>query len=154
MILLWTDRIIRKQQNKRTDKENKIKLKKAVQMLELTLNENIPRLETLIQTINNQKVAFDPSLDVSVWNVVKNELISHLRDATIQKRTAYHFSKLNSLMRLNSRLLELITGINSAINGTKATKNSLMTTIVREGSFLKKDTEEIIKLLNEELKNI
>lgn len=152
-LALWTNRIIINTQGRQKQREEKEKLQNALQIIQQTLNENNTRLESTISTINIEMVQFDIQLDISAWDAVKEDITQYLNDPDLKKRIAYHFSRLATMARLNTMYLDYSAGILSALGGVEKTREALKNTLLTTAVFLSKDINEILPLIDKQLKN-
>lgn len=148
-IALWTNRIIIKEQNRKQETEDLGRLNNALDIIKKTLIENADKMLDLENTIYGNEVQWETRLDTSAWDAVKNDIIQYLHNPNLQKRIAYHFSRLNTLSQLNSLYLESTTGVTSIITGREQMKEILKNYLITTVGSLLKDQQEILDLLNE-----
>ena len=150
-IALWTNRQMSNAQDNQKQKELEVKLKDALRIIRATLAENQNRIQTTISTVNNNLVQFDIELDISAWDAVKEDIVNNLHDSGLKKKIAYHFSRLNSVTKLNSLYLDRTTGIASALGGAGATNAVLKNYLLETANFLNNDISEILPLIDRNL---
>ena len=150
-IALLVNRIIINAQDRKKKYEQEERLKNSLQIIRKTLAENNTRLKTTIKTIKESKVQFDIQLDISAWNVVKDDIIKHLHDSDLKKRIAYHFSRLGTLAQLNQMYLDFSIGVGSALRGVQLQRDGLKNNILNTASTLSTEIDEILPLIDDEL---
>ena len=150
-LALWTNRIITSLQDRQNQKDKSQRLNNALQIIKATLTENQTRLSITVSALNNGEVQLDTQLDVSAWDAVKDDLSEYLHDPDLKKRIAYHFSRLNTMSKLNSMYLDLSVGIGSALTGNEQTKLALKNNLLRTASFLMVDNLDVRGLIEKVL---
>ena len=147
-IALWTSRILESFQEKKKKRLEKERLKRAIEVIDKTLTDNKDWINQSGQIIKDNKIQFELIIDTSTWDAVKNEIIEFLHDPVIQKRLAYHFSRLKSYERLYSMYIDFSKGVNAIISSSEKTREVIKTQLLNSTSFLLTDIDEIQTLLN------
>ena len=150
--LLDKQKITNAQDNQK-QKEQKLRLENALKIIRQTLTENNARLQITVATINSGKVQFDIQLDISAWDAVKDDIAEHLHDPNLKKRIAYHFSRLNTMAKLNGMYLDFSAGIGAALGGVETTRDALKSNLLATAGFLSTDIAEILPLIDAKLTN-
>lgn len=148
-IALWTNRKIIKEQTKKKEAEDIGRLSNALDIIKKTLIENNSKMLDLENTIYQNQVQWETRLDISAWDAVKNDIIQYLHNPNLQKRIAYHFSRLNTLSHLNGMYLESTTGVTSIITGRDHMKEILKNYLISTIGSLLQDQQEILDLIDQ-----
>jgi len=124
-LALWTDRQItaRSERLKRAEEQQRLAL--SLDTISQALSFNRERMKQLVQSLSSNRVPFDPAVDCSAWDSVKTEIIQYLHDPALQQRIAYHFSRMEAVLKLNDLYLNYAAGIGAAIGGSEQTRDSL-----------------------------
>ena len=152
-LAFWTNRKFTNAQDNQKQKEQKLRLENALKIIRQTLTENNARLQITVATINSGKVQFDIQLDISAWDAVKDDIAEHLHDPNLKKRIAYHFSRLNTMAKLNGMYLDFSAGIGAALGGVETTRDALKSNLLATAGFLSTDIAEILPLIDAKLTN-
>jgi hypothetical protein len=93
-------------------------------------------------------ITFDSSLDTGAWDASRDEIVPFLHHPELQRRIAFHFSRLESLRRLTMVHLDFISG-NKPLNGEVA--HDLRAHLLREVRALLDDGKELKTALRDRL---
>ena len=92
----------------------KARVADALEVVSKALTYNATPLETLVQTLEQGKAQLDLPLDTSAWGAVKAD-VSGIVEPELRRRLAFHFSRLEALVELNSMFLTFVTGTNASM---------------------------------------
>jgi hypothetical protein len=145
---LWTNRLVISSETRKQRKNDKNRLDNALQIIKETLVENLTRLENTRSVIQGNQVQFDTEIDTSAWDAIKSDIVQFLKVPLLQKRIAYHFSRIASYARLNQLYLDSTSGISSALLSSPVRRTNLKTYILENIEFLVSDSHQINQLID------
>jgi hypothetical protein len=122
------------------------RLRIALQSVGAALEFNRGRLSLFLRALRNDAVRLDPALDVSTWDVVKEQIVPLLDDPELPRRLAYHFDRLASLARLNALYLDAVVGMASTLSSASQTRGLLQENLISLADGL---TAETVTLVDE-----
>lgn len=94
-------------------------LRVGLLVVRAALEHNRARLISLVQSLENNRVSFDTTLDIAAWDASRDEIIPFLRSPRLQHRVAFHFGRLASLQSLCWLYLDLTAGAGAAMTGSR-----------------------------------
>jgi hypothetical protein len=121
--------------------EERARLQRGLQSLATAVRHNTERLRHLSETLQKDQVPFDVGLDVSAWEVSKQEITPFLQDADMQRRIAYHFTRTESLRRLAALLLDQYVGVTSVLVNAPQNRQALRNRMQSETDNLYREPE-------------
>ncbi len=123
--------------------DERARLQRGLTSLTVALRHNADRLRQLSDQLRSDRVPFDVALDVSAWDVSKQEIIPFLQDAEMQRRIAHHFTRTESVRRLAVLLLDQSVGVASALGGSAQTRKALSSHLQAESDDLSHDAGQL-----------
>jgi hypothetical protein len=142
-IALWLNKLAGGAAERRQSAEQRARLRKGLQGLLAAFCHNRQRLQVLIETLTHDKAPFDPALDTAAWEASREEIVPCLQSPDLQRRIAFHFSRLSSVSRLCSVYLDLAAGVASAIGGVENTRSALRNHLVATAEELLAQTRQL-----------
>jgi hypothetical protein len=124
-VALWLNRRVASLEAREAQRAEGNRLRHGLHSIHDALQINQTALNSFETTLGNQKVPFILDLDGSAWESVRTEITPYLRDASLQRRLGFHFSRISSLVRLNGMYLELAVGVSSAMSNSGGTRQAL-----------------------------
>lgn len=100
--------------------DERARLERGLRSLTVAVRHNADRLRHLSDQLRGGRVPYDVALDVSAWDVSKQEIIPFLQDAEMHRRIAHHFTRTESVRRLAVLLLDQSIGVASALGASGA----------------------------------
>jgi hypothetical protein len=104
---------------------DRVRVAHALQVLARALADNRERLKVFAATLSESKTLFDPALDASAWDAVKGDLTTELSDPALRQQLAYHFSRVQSLLKLNDDYIHFIVGVGASMSSATSARQSL-----------------------------
>jgi len=131
--------------------DERARLQRGLTSVAVAVNNNSDRLRQLSDLLRADRTPFDVVLDVSAWDVSKQEIIPFLQDAEMQRRIAHHFTRTESVRRLVALLFEQSVGVASALGSSAQTRKALISYLQAESDDLSREArqlaEDITKLV-------
>lgn len=146
---LWTDRRLKKREERAEITANKERLVRGLNVLETALRYNRRRFDYLTQTFAGGVVEFDPALDLSAWEACITEVVPLLHDADLRRRLAFHFSRLEALAKVHNRALNLAVGMESTLMNAQNTRTRLKPYLLATMEALDGEAASLITALAE-----
>jgi len=147
-IALWTNRLILAQSEKTKRMEEIASLDRSLVSVIESLNFNRQRFSNMLNTLANNQVHIDPALDYSTWDAVQQDIIQYLAEPFLQRRIAYHFSRLRTLVQIQSMYLDSITGITASLWDPPPLRQNLKTLLPNMITKLDEEADALIKDIN------
>jgi hypothetical protein len=147
---LWTNRKIANSENNERQKEIKIIRENALKVLRKALDENCDKLQSNLEQIKNRTIAFDLELDISAWEIVKDDISENLYDLNLKKNLAFHFHRLNSITFISRMYLDHVMGIPATIDGNKNNKEALRNYLIKTIDKLSSEASDLKNLIDTE----
>jgi hypothetical protein len=119
------------------------RLQRGLQSLATAVRHNAEGLRLFSGALQKNQVPFDIGLDVSAWDVSKQEIIPFLQDAEMQRRIAHHFTRIESLRRSAALLLEQSFGVASALQGAAQTRKALSAHLQGQSDSLSHEADQL-----------
>jgi len=123
--------------------DDRARLQRGLKSLAVAVRHNADRLRDMSESLRGDQVPFDVALDVSAWDVSKQEIIPFLQDAEMQRRIAHHFSRAESMRRLAVLLLDQSVGVASALRGSAQTRKALSSHLQGESGSLSREARQL-----------
>jgi hypothetical protein len=142
-IALWLAHYGALIQERARQAEDRSRLHRGLQSLSTAMRHNTDRLRHLSEVLQKDQVPLDVGLDVSAWEVSKQEIIPFLHDADMQRRIAYHFTRTEALRQLAALLLDQYVGVTSALVNAPQNRQALRNHMQRETDNLYREAEEL-----------
>ena len=144
-IALWTNRKIMAHVESQKEREDRLALLHTLDVISRALEHNRGRLRYMHDSISGGRVPFDPALDYSAWDASKEGFNPSFTDPQLRQALAYHFSRMQSIARLNETYLSYAAGIASAIGGSEGTRDALKNYLSAITAELASDAETLIQ---------
>lgn len=142
-IALWLAHYALAIQERARHAEERARLARGLESLAFAMRHNLDRLRHLTSSLEKDQIPFDVALDVTAWDVSKQEIIPFLQDAGLQREIGHHFTRLESIRRLTALLLEQSTGVASALRGSQQVRKTLSEHLRKEAQDLSREAEAL-----------
>lgn len=123
--------------------DERARLQRGLKSLVVAVRHNADRLRHLSESLRDGRVPYDAALDVSAWDVSKQEIIPFLQDAEVQRRIAHHFTRAESVRKLAVLLLDQSVGVASALGGSAQTRKALSSHLQDESGNLSREAGQL-----------
>src|SRR5262249_39188955 len=123
--------------------DERARLQRGLKSLTVAVRQNSERLRQLSDQLRGGQVPFDVALDVSAWDVSKQEILPFLQDAEMQRRIAHHFTRAESVRRLAALLLQQSGRVASALGGSTQTRKALSSHLQSESDELSREAQQL-----------
>ncbi len=130
-------------QEKAHQADERVRMHRGLESLAVAVRENAKILQHLSESVRENRVPFDVALDVTAWDVSKQEIIPFLHDAEMQRRIAHHFTRTESARRLFLLLLDQYVGVASALTGSVQFRKDLRSHLQREAENLSREADRL-----------
>jgi hypothetical protein len=117
-IALWLNRWSERASSRSRRADEAQRLKVGLLVVRAALEHNRTRLINLVQSLENNRVSFDATLDIAAWDASRDEIIPFLRSPRLHHQVAFHFGGLAALQRLCGLYLDLTAGAGAAMTGS------------------------------------
>lgn len=116
-IALWLNRWSEQASSRSRHADEAERLRVGLLVVRAALEHNRTRLISLVQSLENNRVSFDTTLDIAAWDASRDEIFPFLRSPRLHHRVAFHFGRLASLQRLFCLYFDLTAGAGAAMTG-------------------------------------
>jgi hypothetical protein len=130
-------------QEKARQADERARLQRGLKSVGAAISDNSDRLRKLSDALRAGQAPYDVALDVSAWDVSKQEIIPFLQGAEMKRRIAYHFTRAESVRRLAALLLDQAVGVASALGTAAQTRTSLSSHLQAESDELSREARQL-----------
>jgi hypothetical protein len=102
----------------------------------------------MLSTLANNQVSIDPALDYSTWDAVQRDIIQYLDEPFLQRRIAYYFSRLRTLLQSQSMYLDSTNGITASLWDHPPLRKNLQILLPKMIAKLDEEADILIKDIN------
>jgi hypothetical protein len=138
-IALWVNRAALRATIRREESLSRDRLRSGLESVLAALSHNKNQLGALAARFGQDRPPFEASVDASAWDESREEVVPFLKVPDLQRRIAWHFSRLKSVLRLNALYVELAVGL-----GMRATPNTLNAGSADLRAFLTREIRELL----------
>jgi hypothetical protein len=149
-VALWLNRLSQRSADASRHDQEQEQLRHGLISVMDALAHNQKQLERLVSTLESNQAMFDVGLDVAAWEAARDQIVPVLRNPELQRRIAFHFSRLGTLTRLCSMYLDLVAGIGATVSGVEKTREALKNHLVAISNKLLSEAET----MHGEVKNL
>lgn len=126
---------------RRTEEEGR--LERALLSVAVAVRHNAERTRSLAESLQLHQVPFDAGVDISAWEATKHEIVPLLKDAELQRRIAHHFTRIETIRRLATLLLDQSVGVASALQDAPRVREALRTHLLNEAQAVSKEADAL-----------
>jgi hypothetical protein len=135
-IAIWLNSRAEKRAAKERTIESQTLYRRAILAIVAGLAHNEKKLQALLDALANSNALFDLGLDVTVWDITKDQIVPLLHDPELARRIAFHFATLSTQSRLSNLYLDQFAGIAAALGGGEKTRDVLKAHLVVKAGLL------------------
>lgn len=121
----------------------RLRLLAGLESIVAALAHNTVELKALAAVFGQDRVPFGASLDISAWEESRDEVVPVLRSPDLQRRVAWHFSKVRSLISLKFLYVELALGESPSSNVLSMGSQDLRAYLTKEVQRLLVESETL-----------
>ncbi len=144
-LALWTNRMISARIEKSKRIEEIASLDRALVSVVESLIFNRQCFSKMLNTLSNNQVTIDPALDYSTWDAVQRDIIQYLDDPSLQREIAYYFSRIRTLLQIQSMYLDSTNGITASLWDPPPLRQSLQTLLPKMIAELDERADTLMK---------
>ncbi|NCY22279.1 hypothetical protein EBX31_10040 [bacterium] len=148
-IALWLNRKAQNSFNLDRQKEQKDQLFHGLQSISEALEINRKKLDELVLLLEANNAVFELMLDYAAWDAAREQIVSVLRNAELQRKIAYHFEQLKKMSRTCERYLDMAIGIQSAMSGIEEKRNKLKVFLINRSKGLSLEARALGELIKD-----
>jgi hypothetical protein len=142
-VALWVNRIALRATIRREESSSDARLRSGLESVVAALSHNKNELQALAGRFGQGRLPLEASLDISAWDESRDLIASALKIPDLQRRLAWHFSRLKSVHHLNALYIELMIGTEKAAAVPIAGKDDLRSHLTRQIRDLLSDIESL-----------
>jgi|LakMenEpi03Aug12_release.lakeMendotaPanAssembly.Ray.scaffolds.fasta_scaffold598713_1 hypothetical protein len=143
-IALAINRKAEKEKNKLTIQNQLLNFKVAMDIINRAILVNKKRLAETKTILSQNNIQADTGLDISSWEVIRNDIIVNLKDPLLLQRIAFYYFKVANLKKNHNVYFSLIIGINSTVSGQELIKENLKQICINDAEFLVKESDKLL----------
>ena len=121
------------------------RLRRSLRCVIDALQRNASDMDVVGKKIRDGAAVFDLGLDVTTWEVVRDELVPLLRSPRLRSDLALHFSRVKQADRLSAALFEYSAGVASSLGRAPVIRKALVEALFSQLSKLAPESSDLAK---------
>jgi len=149
---LYANRKLNAFSNRSKKLEQLNRLSKSIEITNNSIINNKTALITMLANVNEKTSVLTTNLDITSWDIVKNELINNQINPIITNKLAYYFNQITNIEILCRKHLDYTIGVNAALGfGAEDTKKTITLHIRKSVPNLILYGDTLLKEIKEDL---